>query len=65
MRPVVSFAVLLAWLPTWTETALACPRCAAGQAARQQVLEGFSTNLAIMLLPFMVVGLLSAWLGRR
>jgi hypothetical protein len=39
----------------------ACPRCAEGQAARQAVYgEGFSRNLATVLLPFLIVGAVSA-----
>ena len=39
----------------------ACPRCAAGQEARRQVwADGFFHNLAAAVLPFIVVGAVSA-----
>jgi hypothetical protein len=41
--------------------AAACPRCADGQEARRQVLDdGFVRNLATSLLPFLIVGAVSA-----
>jgi len=50
-------------------TAGACPRCADGQAARREVIaDGFSRNLATSLLPFLIVGAVSAGthaIGRR
>jgi hypothetical protein len=47
------------------ETALACPRCAAGQAARQRLFEEDPLpKLLISALPFLLVGLVSAWADR-
>jgi hypothetical protein len=41
--------------------AAACPRCADGQEARRQVLDdGFLRNLVTSLLPFLIVGAVSA-----
>jgi hypothetical protein len=49
----------------WTNQAFACPRCAAGIAARREVVEqGFVNNLLIALLPFAVVVLISIWAER-
>jgi hypothetical protein len=45
--------------------AAACPSCAAGQAARREVwADGFCYNLAAALLPFVLVGAVSARLHR-
>jgi hypothetical protein len=49
--------------------AVACPRCAAGQEARREVLEAdFTRQLAVTALPFMIVGAISSVIhgvGRR
>ena len=43
----------------------ACPNCPLGRAARQQVCDdGLAQNLAIALVPFLLVGLVSAWAER-
>lgn len=45
--------------------AWACPNCPAARAARQQVCDdGLAQNLAIALVPFLLVGLVSAWAER-
>jgi hypothetical protein len=52
----VFFVVLAASTP-----AAACPGCADGQAARREVIaDGFLRNLATSLLPFLIVGAVSA-----
>lgn len=52
----VVFVVLGASMP-----AAACPSCADGQAARREVIaDGFLRNLATSLLPFLIVGAVSA-----
>jgi hypothetical protein len=41
----------------------ACPSCATGQQARSDVWsDGFFTNMAIALLPFLVIGVICVWL---
>ena len=50
---------------TCRSAAEACPRCAAGIEARQQVLSSdLVPTLAIAVLPFLVVGAISAWSER-
>jgi hypothetical protein len=45
--------------------ALACPRCAAGTAARSAVWsEGFAFNMLAALAPFLVICAVSLWFER-
>lgn len=45
--------------------ARACPDCAVGRAARRRVwLDDFALNLAVALLPFLVVAAVSLWADR-
>jgi hypothetical protein len=58
---------LASFLATFTAAgaALACPNCPVGRAARQQVCDdGLAQNLAIALVPFLLVGMVSAWAER-
>ena len=53
---LAAVVVLLSGVPAW-----ACPRCAAGEAARLAVLtDGFARNLAITVLPFSIIAAVSA-----
>jgi hypothetical protein len=57
---------LLALLVSQASVALACPSCPIGRAARQQVCsDGFATKLWAVVLPFLVIGVLTAWVERR
>lgn len=50
---------------TAATTAWACPSCPVGRAARQQVCDdGLATNLVVALVPFVLIGLVSAWADR-
>lgn len=63
-RIPVFLAALVATLTTaWASWA--CPNCAVGRVARQQVWEeGLATNLVIALAPFVIVGMVSLWAER-
>jgi hypothetical protein len=64
MRKLVWMASFLATL-TAAWTAWACPRCAVGITARQQVWDdGFATNLVVALVPFVLVAMVSVWAER-
>ncbi len=60
-RAVIALASLGSAAP-----ALACPRCAAGVAARGEVLQqGFTFNLLSALAPFLLVCAVCLWFERR
>lgn len=64
MRKIAWMASFLATL-TAAWTAWACPRCAVGITARQQVWDdGFATNLVVALVPFVLVVMVSVWAER-
>ena len=52
----VTFAALLACIG-WAAPAMACPNCAVGREARSEVWNrDFAFNLAVALLPFLLIG---------
>jgi hypothetical protein len=68
MRALVLAATVAAALAA-AAPALACPSCPEGQKARSEVWsDGFATNLAVAVLPFVVIGAVAAGadgIGRR
>jgi hypothetical protein len=65
MRPLLLSAVAFFAMLTSAWAGAACPSCAEGRAARQQVFgDGFATSLMITLAPFVLVGLVSMWAER-
>jgi hypothetical protein len=65
MRSLLLSAVTFFATLTIPWTSAACPSCAEGRAARQQVCgDGFATSLITVLAPFVLVGLVGAWAER-
>ena len=64
MRTPLSIASFIATF-TAASAAWACPNCPAVRAARQQVCDdGLAENLMVALVPFVLVGVASAWAER-
>jgi len=60
LQPFVLLAGLLV-----TTAAFACPDCPTARVVRASVLgEGFWSHLVMVLVPFLLIGALSAWLYR-
>lgn len=65
VRAALVSAVAFLALFIRTSVAWSCPGCPAGRAAREQVYgDGFATNLAVALAPFIVIGVVSLWADR-
>jgi hypothetical protein len=57
MHALFTLSLILVALALLAPPALACPGCAAGVAARAEVLaDDFVRNLAIAVLPFVIIG---------